>query len=184
MKWFKRPRGAIIPWMAAEVNSYQFCSRATARIAQAWIEREYDPERPLPWSPLRKPLSASTVALISSAGIAMRDDLPFDQEGERQNPWWGDPSFRVIPRTATERDVHIYHLHINSAFAEQDLNCVLPLQRLATLQEEGVIGRVADSHYAYMGYILDERELLSQSVPALIADLRAQAVDAVVLVPV
>ncbi len=174
----------------AEVNSYQFCGRATARIARSWIERERDPGRLIPWTPLRKPLSECTVAFVSSAGIAMLDDEPFDQEGERQNPWWGDPSFRVIPRTATENDVRICHLHINPEFALQDLNSVLPLQRLQELVEVGEVGRAADEHYSFMGYILDERELLAQSVPAIIAGLRgkqgfpAQEVDAVVLVPV
>ena len=171
--------------MTEEVNSYQFCGRATARIARSWIEREQDPERPLPpWTPLSKTLSECNVAFISSAGIVMLDDPPFDQEGERQNPWWGDPSYRVIPSTATEEDVRVCHLHINTEFAEQDLNCVLPLQRLQELAGEGVIGRSADEHYSYMGYILDTQDLLEQSVPRIIAGLQVQEVDAVVLVPV
>jgi D-proline reductase (dithiol) PrdB len=170
--------------MSDAVNSYQFCGRATARIARSWIEREQDPKRPIPWTPLKKPISQSTVAFISSAGIAMLDDEPFYQEGERQNPWWGDPSFRVIPCTATAADVRICHLHINPAFAEQDLNSVLPLQRLQALVELGEVGRSADEHYSFMGYILDERELLEQSVPAIVAGLQTQAVDVVVLVPV
>jgi hypothetical protein len=45
--------------------------------------------------------------LLSSAGIALKDDQPFDQEGERQNPWWGDPTYRVLPKTATEKDVRL-----------------------------------------------------------------------------
>jgi D-proline reductase (dithiol) PrdB len=170
--------------MTNEVNSYQYCGRATARIARSWIKREYDTRREIPWTPLSKPLSECTVAFISSAGIAMLDDVPFDQEGERQNPWWGDPSYRVIPSTATEKDVGVYHLHINPEFAKQDLNSVLPLQRLDALVAEGVVGRSADEHYSFMGYILDEEELLQKSVPQIIAGLQNQGVDAVILVPV
>ncbi len=170
--------------MATEVNSYLFCGRATKRIAKSWIKREYDPDRPIPWTPVKKPLDESTVALISSAGIAMLDDEPFDQDGERRNPWWGDPSYRRIPRTATEKDIRVCHLHINGEFAERDLNSVLPLQRLQALVEEGVAGRSAEEHYSFMGYILDARELLERSVPAIIGDLQAQEVDAVILVPV
>jgi D-proline reductase (dithiol) PrdB len=168
----------------AEVDSYRFCGRATARIARSWIERERDPGRLIPWTPLGKPLSECTVAFVSSAGIAMLNDEPFDQEGERRNPWRGDPSFRVIPRTATEKDVRICHLHINPEFALQDLNVVLPLQRLQELVEQGEVGRVAEEHYSFMGYILEERELLAQSVPAIIVGLQAQEVDVVILVPV
>lgn len=170
--------------MTTGVNSYAYCGRATARIAKSWIGREEDPARPIPWTPLRKPLAECTIAFISSAGIAMLDDEPFDQEGERQNPWWGDPSYRVISRTATEKDVRICHLHINSEFAEQDLNCVLPSQRLQELVDEGLVGRSAGAHYSFMGYILDAQELLEESVPAIIDGLKAQEVDAVVLVPV
>lgn len=83
--------------MENEVNSYQFCGRATARIARSWIEREAYPARPVPWTPLNKPLSECTVAMISSAGIAMLDDVPFDQEGERKNPWRGGPFFPRHP---------------------------------------------------------------------------------------
>jgi hypothetical protein len=43
-------------------------------------------------------------------------------EGERQNPWWGDPSFRAIPNTATEQDVRINHLHVDTSYAERDLD--------------------------------------------------------------
>lgn len=170
--------------MSAEVDSYRFTGRATARIARSWIEREQDPQRPIPWAPLQKPLSDCTVALISSAGVSMLTDPPFDQEGERQNPWWGDPSYRVIPRSATENDVRVCHMHVNTAFAEQDLNSVLPLQRLQALVEEGIVGRSADEHYSFMGYILDAQELLEKSVPEVIAGLQAQDVNAVILVPV
>ena len=170
--------------MSAEVDSYRFASKATERIAKAWIKREADPTRPYPWTPFTKPLSASTIALISSAGVALKGDLPFDQEGERQNPWRGDPGFRVVGKDTTTGDVDFYHLHINPRYAEQDLNAVLPLQRLEELAARGEIGRVADEHYSIMGYILDATELLRDTVPQIVAGLRAGAVDGVVLVPV
>lgn len=69
---------------------------ATRRIMEAWIARE--PAREIPWCPLPRPLPEATVALVSSAAVALATDQPFDQDGERRNPWWGDPSFRVIPR--------------------------------------------------------------------------------------
>lgn len=60
-----------------------------------------------------KPLRECTIALVSTAGIARNDAQPFDQERERRNPWWGDPSYRVIPLGTSEQDVRIYHLHID-----------------------------------------------------------------------
>ena len=148
---------------------------------QSWLKLESP--RDIPWSPLPKPVADCSVALISTGGIALRTDLPFDQEGERKNPWWGDPSYRVIPQAATAADIRVYHLHIDPAHAEQDLNCLLPVERLAELADAGVVGRAAKSHYSFMGYILEPRELLEKSVPAIIGGLRDERVDAVVLVP-
>jgi D-proline reductase (dithiol) PrdB len=168
--------------MNNQVDSYRFISRATARIMKAWVKRE--PNRDTPWTPLSNPLAQSTIALISSAGMALKDDKPFDQEGERKNPWWGDPSFRTIPRTAAENDVCCYHLHVDSRYADQDINCIFPLRRLEEQMENGEIGRIAPSHYSIMGYILQEQELLQESAPAIISCLKSENVDIVLLIPV
>jgi D-proline reductase (dithiol) PrdB len=123
------------------------------------------------------------VALVSSAGIALKTDVPFDQETERQQPWWGDPSYRCLPNTATEQDVRLYHLHIDPSDAEKDLNCLFPLKRLAEMEQAGRIGHSSHRHYSIMGYILNPEVLLSETVPALIRDLREDLADVVVLVP-
>jgi D-proline reductase (dithiol) PrdB len=167
--------------MGHQVDAYRFIGGATARIVRSWIRRE--PVRPIPWTRLAKPLSACRVALVSTGAVALRSDRPFDQDGERRNPWWGDPSHRVLPRDATEADVAIYHLHIEAAHARQDLNCLMPLGRLLELEREGTIGRSAASHYSFMGYILKPKTLLEETTPKIINQLRAEEVDAVLLVP-
>jgi D-proline reductase (dithiol) PrdB len=164
------------------MNSYRYCNRVTRTAVKAWIKRE--PHREIPWTPLRKPLAHCTVALVSSAAVAMRDDRPFDQEKERRDPWHPDESYRLLGREATERDVHLYHLHINTRFGEQDLDCVMPLKRLKELEEAGEIGRSAPTHYSYQGFVLKPRELLEESVPAMIERMKAEGVDAALLVPV
>lgn len=167
--------------MTKTVDSFRFISGITRRMIKNWISMETP--RPIPWTPLAKPLSECTVAILRSAGIALKTDRPFDQEGECQNPWWGDPTYRVLPKTATEEDIRVYHMHINAAYAEQDLNCLFPLQRLQELENNGRIGRMSPRHYSIMGYILNPEQLLSETVPALIRDLREDLADLVVLVP-
>ncbi len=167
--------------MAKKVDSYRFLSYATRKLVKAWIARE--PRRPIPWTAPAAPLAEATVALVSTAALAMAGDRPFDQEGERRNPWWGDPSFRVIERGATEKNVRAYHLHIDNRYVEQDLNCALPLRRLIDLERAGEIGRSAPSHYSFMGYILQPAVLLEQSTPAMIRRMRSEQVDVVLLVP-
>ena len=114
----------------------------------------------------------------------MRNDRPFDQEQERRDPWHPDESYRLIPRHATERDVHLYHLHIDTSIGEQDLNCVMPLARLKELEAAGEIGRSAPTHYSFQGFVLEPRELLDKSVPAMIGQMKQEEVDVALLVPV
>lgn len=168
--------------MTKTVDSYRFITGIARRMIKNWARMEKP--RPIPWTPLDKPLSECTVALLSSAGIALRNDTPFDQEGERQNPWWGDPSYRILPKTATQEQVRLYHLHIDPAYAEQDLNCLFPLQRLQEMEDSGRIGRSSPRHYSIMGYILNPQVLLNETVPAIIRDLKEDQADVVVLVPV
>jgi len=167
--------------MLKQVDSYKFISGISRRLVKTWISRQ-EP-RTIPWTPLSKPLTECTVALLSSGGIALKDDLPFDQEGERRNPWWGDTSYRLIPQDTTEKDIEVYHLHIDPTYAKQDLNCLLPINRLAELEQTGEIGKSAQRHYSTMGYTPQPETLLEESVPAIIKNLREDGVDAVLLVP-
>lgn len=163
------------------IDSYRFLDFASRRILKAWAGREKGGD--VPFTPLAKPLRQCTVALVSTAGVARRDDRPFDQEGERRNPWWGDPTFREIPLGTTERDVAVHHMHVDARFAEADLDVVLPMRRLAELADEGFVGHAAATHFSLMGFILDATDLVGATAPALAARMRAEGVDAAALVP-
>jgi D-proline reductase (dithiol) PrdB len=167
--------------MTKTVDSYRFISGLSKSLIKSWIKLETP--RDIPWTPLSKPMSYCTVALISTGGIALKSDRPFDQEGERRNPWWGDPSYRIIPSGTNTGDIRVYHMHIDPSHAEQDLNCLLPLDRLDELVEMGKVGRAAVSHYSTMGYILDPQELLTTSIPAIIGHLKQDNVDVAVFIP-
>src|SRR5262245_9413885 len=164
------------------IDSYRFVDFATRQIMKAWAGRQ-EPGV-IPHRPLAKPLRECTVALLSSAGIARNDDHPFDQEGERRDPWWGDPTFRKLPLGTTEKDIRIYHLHIDPSFGEADLDVVLQIRRRAAHAREDAGGRRAPPHYSTMGYILQPTELVEKTAPAIAACLHEEHVDAVVLVPV
>jgi D-proline reductase (dithiol) PrdB len=168
--------------VAKTVDSYRFLDGIGRRVIKSWAG--LPAQMPIPWTPLARPLSKCTVSLVSSAAIALKTDHPFDPEIERCDPWFADPSYRVLPRTARTGDIQVCHLHINPGFAEQDLNSILPVERLDELREQGEIGAVAPSHYSYMGYTLRPERLLRESVPGMVRQLREEHVDVVVLVPV
>lgn len=163
------------------IDSYRFLDFATRQVMKAWAAREK--AGVIPFTPLAKPLSECKVALLSTAGIARNDDCPFDQEGERRNPWWGDPSFRMIPMGTNESDVRLYHLHIDPRFGEADLDVVLPMRRLAELAHEGVVRQPASRHYSIMGYILEPEVLVGETAPAIAERMHADGVDAAALAP-
>ena len=163
------------------IDSYRFLDFASRQIMKAWAAREAP--KTIPFTPLAKPLRECTVALVSTAGVARNDDVPFDQEGERRNPWWGDPSFRMISLDTTEKDVKLYHMHIDRRFGESDLDVVLPMRRLTELASEGVIARPATTHYSVMGYILEPTVLVEQTAPAIAERMKSDSVDAAALFP-
>jgi len=165
------------------IDPYRYLDFASRQIIKAWVEREGQGHRTIPWTPMATPLAHSTVALVSTAGVARLDDAPFDEEGERRNPWWGDPGYRLIPQQTTERDVGLHHLHIDRRFGAEDLDVVLPMRRLRELASEGVVGRAADTHYSLMGYQLRPEVLERETAPAIAREMRVRGVDAAALVP-
>jgi len=165
-----------------KIDSYRFVDGIARKVLKRWAT--LPGETQIPWTPLARRLSECTVALVSSAAIALKSDPPFDPEIERHDPRFADPSYRVLPRTVRTGDIHVCHLHINPAFAEQDLNSVLPTERLGELAEMGEIGAAAPSNYSYMGYTLRPERLLRESVPAMVQQLREEHVDIVMLIPV
>ena len=165
------------------VDGFRFLDPATRRVMRAWIDREPRPGD-VPWTPLKGALSGARVALVSTGGIARLDDPPFDQDGERENPWWGDPTHRVIPRGTGADEVRICHLHIDPRPAREDLDSMLPLRRLDELVDAGEVGSSASRHLSMMGYILEPRVLVEETAPAMAAALAADQVDLALLVPV
>lgn len=167
--------------MTIKVDSYRFTDYFTRKLVEHWVDLERP--RRIPWSGLSRPLSESRIALVSTGGIALKKDIPFDQEGERRDPWWGDPTYRVIPLGTRAEDIQVCHLHIEPFFAEQDLNCLLPLDRLEQMANEGVIGEPAGSHYSFMGYLLNPDHFLQKTIPSIIENLHRENVDGAILIP-
>lgn len=126
-----------------------------------------------PWA-AGPPLSDRRIAIVTTAGLHRRGDRPFVM---------GSVDYRVLPGTQTS-DLVSTHVSPNfdrSGFAE-DLNLVLPLDRLHELVERGVIGSVADHHYSFMGAAQIEK--LEPSARELAGDLKAEGVTGVLMVPV
>lgn len=153
---------------------------------RVWISKDIS-DQPfsgrIPWTPLDKPISETTFTLITSAGISMKSDPPFDMDREKTEPTWGDPSYREIPKTVTENDIEVNHLHVNTSYIKQDLNVILPLARFQEFEQEGLIGKLAPTCYSYYGYQRDPTVLLNETMPQVAEKMRQENVEAVLLTP-
>ncbi len=132
---------------------------------------------------MKKPVRESTFALLTSAGISMKTQAAFDMEREKQEPLWGDPSFRMIPKDAKTADINMNHLHVNTRFVKEDINVMLPIHRFAEFEQEGIIGRLAPTHYSTYGYQIDPTALMTDTMPEIAKQMRSEGVDAALLTP-
>ncbi len=120
-------------------------------------------------------LNRRRVAIVTTSGIHLRSDRPFEI---------GSADYRIIPGDTPPSDLVMSHTSVNfdrSGFQE-DMNVVFPLGRLRELEADGVIGSVADFHYAFMG--ASPIRTLEPKAGELAGLLKKDQVDAVLLTPV
>ncbi|MFQ5409067.1 MAG: glycine/sarcosine/betaine reductase selenoprotein B family protein [Anaerolineales bacterium] len=134
-----------------------------------------DPGHP-PWRALAKPLADSTVALVTTGGVHLSSQAPHAAVGD-------DPTLRAIPGHTPISELRVFHPAVNNADANADPNIVFPLERLRELAGGGVIGRVAPTHYSFVGLLNNFRPLLRDTAPQMVAGLMADGVDFAILTP-
>ena len=135
---------------------------------------EYDDT---PWTPWTKKLSESKVAMVSTAGLHLRGDEPFGG---------GDQSYRVIPSNADANDIIMSHTSIgwdHTGFYK-DLNLAFPMDRLRELEQQSVIGSLAQDYYSFMGAQRLPVKMLEETGPEVARRMKAEGVDAVFMAPI
>ena len=134
----------------------------------------------VPWTKLKKPLHKCKIVLISTGGIILKNDKPFDLV----NPD-GDISFRRIPNNVKSGDLKISHNYYDHRDADLDPNLILPFEVLSDLQSEGLIGSSNIFHYSFMGHIKSPllTDLIKKSVFDVTKEIIQQKVDIALLVP-
>lgn len=151
-----------------------------------WVQRLWAARHPapdgdgVPWTPLRKALAESRVALLTTGGVHLRGDRPFDMSDAD-----GDPSYRIIPSHSAAAALTITHDYYDHRAADRDVNVVFPLDPLRALQAAGRIGPAAPNFYSLMGHIQGAHlETLQRiTAPELAARMTAEGVDVAILTP-
>jgi len=165
------------------VDSYRFLPRSFRPLYEG--RGAFPGEEGPVWAPFGKRLAEARVALLTSAGLFDRSrQEPFDLDGERADPLWGDPSWRAISAIAEPSDLGVSHLHINPDDLVADPEIAIPRRALEWLVADRVVGHAAPNHISVMGY--QDRSLRGwrdETAPRIVEQLRRDQVDAVVLAP-
>jgi D-proline reductase (dithiol) PrdB len=132
-------------------------------------------------TPLHRPLAECTVAIITTAGLSLPDQPPFDTTNKR-----GDSSFREFPATISPQQLEMNHRSwsFDQTGILRDRNLVMPLDRLREMSARGEIDALAPHHYSFMGSIVGPRKLMRESAPEVARRLAADGVDVALLTPV
>ena len=120
-------------------------------------------------------LARRRVAIVSSAGLVVRGEMPFRGR---------DADYRAIPTDTRAEELLVSHISINfdRTGLQEDWNVAFPTQRLKELAADGVIGSVADRHYSFMG--ASDPIQMEPHARELAGHLKHDHVDAVLLCPV
>ena len=164
------------------VNGFKFLPPSLAAWVKTFIPDE-DYKDYIPWTPVTKPLKNITFALVTSSGISLKSDKPFDMEREKREPHWGDRSFRMLPKGTTGEDIDVSHLHINTKHIKQDINVILPLKHMEEFENEKIIGRLAPTAYSFYGFQWQNTEFLAEAIEPISKKMKEEQVDAVLLTP-
>jgi hypothetical protein len=108
----------------------------------------------IPWTPYKRPLEEAIVCIVSSAGVRLKDDAPFNTDG--------DLSYRSIRGDASGADLTYDDAHFDHACADADINCIFPVDRLRESVAAGKVARAAERHFSF-GFSMQLRQLREQT---------------------
>lgn len=172
-------------------------SRVKQRILQGQIQGykeqknfEYDQG---PFHPLKKPVSALKLSLLTSSGHFLKgyDPMPLgvknmsQEEAERRvfDFLKEEPQLSDIPFDSLPEDLMVRHGGYDIRAAAKDPNVSFPYQRMAALKDQGVFKDLTPSAYSFAG-TCSQKKLLKKTLPVWVKKFIEQETDAAVLVPV
>ena len=132
--------------------------------AKNFIRKKYPPfdytvMNDTPVTPLAKPLNECKLALVTTGGLHLKTDAPFDTKFIE-----GDCSYRILPNNVQQDDIMVTHESYDHKFINEDLNCVFPIDRMREFVQDGTINSLSEEHYSFMGHIYETGPLVENSI--------------------
>jgi D-proline reductase (dithiol) PrdB len=131
-----------------------------------------------PFTPARRALPMLNLALITSAGAYLDGTDPFDVTSAG-----GDVNFREIPVQIEAEDLKYSARGYDPAAVTQDMNALIPIERLFEFQSNGIIGQLNPVFWSFCGYVPDAARLNDEMLPRLVERVKRYEVQAALLVP-
>ncbi len=130
----------------------------------------------VPWTEPPSDLSKARLALVTTAGLHLRDAPAFT---------WGEATFREIPGDVKAADLiqSQHSANFDRAAIQQDLNVTFPVDRFREMAASGKLGSLATNHFSLMGALRKWDVLVNVTAPALAARLLDDGVNLVFLTP-
>jgi D-proline reductase (dithiol) PrdB len=116
----------------------------------------------VPFTPFEGELARATVAIVTAAGVHLREQEPFNVADEL-----GDLSFRLIAPDVDSAELMVTHHHYDHADADRDINVVFPIDALRDLRDEGFVKDLARKHVGYMGYTMQLKAMYEGTAPEI-----------------
>lgn len=119
------------------------------------------------------PAKNRRISIVSTAAVHKRVDKPFS---------WLAKDFRVFHKT--DRDLVMTHVAVefDRTAWQQDLNTIIPLDRLEEMAADGEIGSVAEEHYSFMGAA--DPVTMEESARIAANKMKLDGVNTVFLIPI
>jgi len=117
------------------------------------------------WCPLKKPISESRVALLSSAALRLANQEPLVPRE--------DLSYRRVASDPKAGEIIIDHHSGIGRVPKEDPEIVFPRTALAKLVDERIVGMLSPFHLSFMGGLRRHREIEDDLAPALAQERRS-----------
>ncbi|WP_408006124.1 glycine/sarcosine/betaine reductase selenoprotein B family protein [Pseudalkalibacillus sp. A8] len=167
MSWHHKLKGKMVVLLAKAMPSVY--NRFTLKLTENKEDKVA--------ASLDKPLSEARVTLITSAGVHLKKDEPFDALSD------GDYSYRVIPADTEVEELEVTHIYYDTKQAKVDKTIVFPLPQLRDLAAQGKIGSVSNVNIGLNGGTLKPERHEKETAPLVVDLLKDDQVNIALLVP-
>ena len=148
------------------------------RLERAAAEYAFVQDEPTPWTALKHDLALCRAALVTTAGVRLKQGLPFEADRIL-----GSAESREISTYVRAADVAFDFPGFDPRAAQADLNVVAPVDRLKELVDRKVIGGLGETFLSFYGRCGRIPELRATAAEAARKLRDEYAVDVAFVVP-